>query len=100
MNVTNKKNAFHVYNWISALVAVLAFVPAIGNSSESLRIAGWGGTDTEIIHELLTKVIADELAVAGVDVQYQPVESNYSQFIVNSLSSGTAPDVFLWPFGC
>lgn len=93
------KQRQHVQRLICNLLCAIVVVCG-GAGAESLwaatqvRIAGWGGTDKEVMHSLVSDVLADDLRRAGINVTYQPVESNYSQFIVNSLSSGTAPDLF------
>ena len=60
----------------------------------SISIAGWGGNDRKIFDNLFNNVLVDDLAKLGVEIRYQPVESNFNQFILNALSSGDGPDVF------
>lgn len=59
-----------------------------------ITIAGWGGNDVVVLNKLVNEVLADDLENAGLRVKYQAVEGDFSQFITNSLSAGTAPDAF------
>ncbi|MFB9216119.1 type 2 periplasmic-binding domain-containing protein [Vibrio sinaloensis] len=59
-----------------------------------VTIAGWGGNDVVVLNKLVNDVLADDFAKAGLEVKYQAVEGDFSQFITNSLSAGTAPDAF------
>jgi len=63
-------------------------------SAETLRIAGFGGSDPAVITNLLNNVLADDIAAAGITVEYTPIDGDFSQFILNALSAGTAPDLF------
>lgn len=62
--------------------------------AETVRISGWGGTEVAIVNGLITDVLKDEIAAAGIEVVYEPVDGDFSQFILNGLSAGTAPDLF------
>ena len=77
--------------FLLTMLFVLTAAPAVG---ADLVVAGRGGNDKAIFHALLTDILHDELNDLGVNVEYLPVEANYNQFILNSLSSGTAPDIF------
>lgn len=63
-------------------------------SAETVRIAGFGGSDPAVITNLLNNVLADDIAAAGITVEYTPIDGDFSQFILNALSAGTAPDLF------
>ncbi|OWK23102.1 hypothetical protein AJ87_41020 [Rhizobium yanglingense] len=63
-------------------------------AEETVRISGWGGSEVAIVNGLLTNVLADELAKEGITLKYEPVDGDFSQFIINGLSAGTAPDLF------
>ena len=79
---------------LSAILLASAAVWVGENQAQTeLVVAGWG-SDRAVVHELLTDVVVDDLTAAGLNVRYQAVESGYDQFILNALSSGTAPDVF------
>ncbi len=75
---------------VSALVAV----SAISAQAQTVRVSGFGGADPVVVNGLLNDVLADEIAALGIKVEYAPTEGDYSQFILNALSAGTAPDVF------
>jgi multiple sugar transport system substrate-binding protein len=62
--------------------------------ADTVRVAGFAGSDPVVINGLLTEVLKDEIAAAGITVEYTPVDGDFSQFIVNALSAGTAPDLF------
>jgi multiple sugar transport system substrate-binding protein len=63
-------------------------------NAETVRISGWGGNEVAIVNGLITDVLAEELAAEDVEVVYEPVDGDFSQFIINALSAGTAPDLF------
>ncbi|MEY9198593.1 MULTISPECIES: extracellular solute-binding protein [Sinorhizobium] len=75
-----------------AAATMLAGLPAF--ASDTVRISGWGGSEVAIVNGLLTDVLAEKLAKEGITVKYEPVDGEFSQFIVNGLSAGTAPDLF------
>ncbi|OEU70048.1 MAG: ABC transporter substrate-binding protein [Desulfuromonadales bacterium C00003068] len=75
-------------------VSALALGVAFSAQAETVRLSSHGGSDPAVIHGLLNDVLADEIAALGIDVEYAPNEGDYSQFILNALSAGTAPDVF------
>jgi len=76
------------------LAGVGAVALAGAASAETVRISGWGGSEVAIVNGLLTDVLADQLAADGIEVVYEPVDGDFSQFITNALSAGTAPDLF------
>ena len=71
--------------------ALAASMPA---SAETVRIAGFGGQDTAVVNGLITEAVGDRIAEAGIEVVYEPIEGDFSQFILNALSAGTAADLF------
>jgi multiple sugar transport system substrate-binding protein len=75
-----------------AAATMLLGLPAF--AEETVRISGWGGSEVAIVNGLLTNVLAEELEKAGITVKYEPVDGDFSQFIINGLSAGTAPDLF------
>lgn len=83
---------------MKTLAILLAGVSALATVSaahaETVRISGWGGTEVAIVNSLITDVLKDEIAAAGIEVAYEPVDGDFSQFILNGLSAGTAPDLF------
>jgi len=60
----------------------------------TVRITGWGGTDTTIVEGLINEVVNPKLAGTGIKVDYEPVENDYQKVLLNELSAGTAPDLF------
>ncbi|WP_026622678.1 multiple sugar transport system substrate-binding protein (plasmid) [Ensifer sp. WSM1721] len=75
-----------------AAATMLLGLPALAD--ETVRISGWGGSEVAIVNGLLTNVLAEKLAKEGITVKYEPVDGDFSQFIINGLSAGTAPDLF------
>ncbi|NRP75402.1 Cyclodextrin-binding protein [Ensifer psoraleae] len=75
-----------------AAATMLLGLPAF--AEETVRISGWGGSEVAIVNGLLTNVLAEKLAKEGITVEYEPVDGDFSQFILNGLSAGTAPDLF------
>jgi multiple sugar transport system substrate-binding protein len=59
-----------------------------------VRISGWGGSEVALVNGLITDVLAEDLRAADINVVYEPVDADFSQFITNALSAGTAPDLF------
>ncbi|MFH5070374.1 hypothetical protein ACHHY8_18830 [Enterobacter cloacae complex sp. 2024EL-00215] len=57
-------------------------------------IAGWGGNDVVVLNKLIKEVLAEDFDKANLNVKYQAVEGDFSQFIINAISAGTAPDIF------
>lgn len=76
---------------LSAVAALAMASPAV---ADTVRIAGFGGADTVVLNGLLTEVLAEDLAAEGIEVVYTPIEGDFSQYILNALSAGTAPDLF------
>ncbi|NIB42381.1 extracellular solute-binding protein [Pseudomaricurvus alkylphenolicus] len=80
---------------LKALTLTLLMVCTVtAAAAQKLTLAGWGGTDKAIIHGLLSEVLREDLRALNVEVEYLPIESNFGQYLMNSLSSGTAPDIF------
>ncbi len=57
-----------------------------------IRVAGFGGTDTAIVEELIARFVQPNLK--GITVAYEPIPDAYDKWIVNALSAGTGPDLF------
>jgi multiple sugar transport system substrate-binding protein len=82
-----------MHRYLLAGVSLLAMAaPAL--ATDTVRISGWGGSEVAIVNGLITDVLADELKAADIAVVYEPVDGDFSQFITNALSAGTAPDLF------
>lgn len=75
-------------------ICLLCCLTCVWGRAETITIAGWGGNDKQVLHQLLTEVLRADFDALGVTIEYQAVESNFDQFIINALSSGTAPDIF------
>lgn len=78
------------------LVAVLAAMLACAAVSQAadikIRVAGFGGTDTAIVEELIARFVQPN--VKGIEVTYEPIPDAYDKWIVNALSARTGPDLF------
>jgi multiple sugar transport system substrate-binding protein len=74
--------------------AAVAALLAGATFADTVRVAGFGGSDPVVINGLLKEVLAEDIAAAGITVEYTPVDGDFSQFILNALSAGTAPDLF------
>lgn len=59
-----------------------------------VTITGFGGSDVLVMNHLVKEVLAEDFAELGIEVSYFAVESDYPKYILNSLSSGNAPDAF------
>ncbi|EOX4130578.1 ABC transporter substrate-binding protein [Vibrio cholerae] len=79
---------------ILAVSLLAAGLSANAVANTEVTIAGWGGNDVVVLNKLVNEVLADDFDKAGLTVKYQAVEGDFSQFITNSLSAGTAPDAF------
>jgi multiple sugar transport system substrate-binding protein len=79
---------------LALLAGSTALMAATVTLAETVKIAGFGGSDPAVITNLLDNVLKEEIAAAGITVEYTPVDGDFSQFILNALSAGTAPDLF------
>lgn len=77
--------------WVLLLLLSLS-LPAL--AQVQVRISGWGGTDVAIVSGLLKEVVQPKLDKEGIRVVYEPIEGDYTQWLFNALSAGTAPDLF------
>ncbi|WED24627.1 extracellular solute-binding protein [Vibrio sp. JC009] len=75
-------------------LSLLAAVSGTVSAATDVTIAGWGGNDVVVMNKLVNEVLADDFKAADLNVKYQAVEGDFSQYITNSLSAGTAPDAF------
>ncbi|WP_422526725.1 extracellular solute-binding protein [Serratia fonticola] len=78
------------------LALSLLFCSSIAWSVEEtdITISGWGGNDVVVVNKLIKEVLAEDLTKEKLNIKYMAVEGDFSQFITNALSSGTAPDIF------
>lgn len=76
----------------AALASALAAAPAL--AATVVRVSGWGGTDIAIVEELIERFVKPAVARDGIEVKYEPIAEDFAGFLTNSLSAGTAPDLF------
>ncbi|MCX7882712.1 MAG: ABC transporter substrate-binding protein [Brevinematales bacterium] len=77
-------------SWLVLVGVVL--VVGLGFSQTTVRIMGFGGIDQNIVEELIAKFVTPKLK--GIKVVYEPVQGDYQQVLLNSLSAGTVADLF------
>ncbi|MBL8596954.1 MAG: extracellular solute-binding protein [Devosia sp.] len=82
----------HKTKILLAGLSLLALTSAA--SAVDVRISGWGGAEVALVNGLITDVLAEDLKATDINVVYEPVDGDFSQFITNALSAGTAPDLF------
>ena len=80
-----------------ALTLLLGLFAAATFAQTTVRITGYGGQDPAIVNRLINEVIGETLSAEGITVQYEPVEGDYNAGLFNSLSAGTAGDIFYIP---
>lgn len=73
------------------VIGVFAML-SLGFGQTTVRIMGFGGIDQNIVEELIAKFVTPKLK--GVKVVYEPVQGDYQQVLLNSLSAGTVADLF------
>ncbi|MEW6047416.1 MAG: ABC transporter substrate-binding protein [Bacillota bacterium] len=76
----------------AGLVVLVASVPAL--ASTVVRVSGWGGTDIAIVEELIERFVRPAVKPYDIEVKYEPIAEEFSGYLFNSLSAGTAPDLF------
>ncbi|WP_117238378.1 ABC transporter substrate-binding protein [Thermus sediminis] len=76
------------------LATILVFFGLSTLAQTQVRISGWGGPDVAIVTGLLREVVQPRLDREGIRVIYEPIEGDYTQWLFNALSAGTAPDLF------
>lgn len=76
-------------------LAVFLTLTVVGTAAAQteVRIAGFGGNDQSIVEELIARFVQPELE-GEIEVVYEPVADNFQQVLLNSLSAGTAADLF------
>ncbi|HEY8425654.1 MAG TPA: ABC transporter substrate-binding protein [Limnochordales bacterium] len=85
----------HRYAWrvsISLLMLLLVVSPAWAGTV--VRVSGWAGTDVAIVEELIARFVKPAVEKYGIEVRYEPIAEDFSTYLYNSLSAGTAPDLF------
>ncbi len=76
------------------IVSMLLIFSAVSMAETEIRIVGWGGTDQSIVEELVNKFVVPELAAQGITAVYEPIVDDFQKNLINSLSAGTAGDLF------
>ena len=76
--------------WLLVVLTALGLAVA----QTQVRISGWGGPDTAVVSGLLKEVVQPQLDRENIRVLYEPIEGDYTQWLFNALSAGTAPDLF------
>ena len=72
----------------AALLAATALsTPALAETT--VTASGW-----DDLGKMMTDVINPQLTPAGVTAEYNAVQGDFQKFLLNALSSGTAPDLF------
>ena len=73
---------------------MLLVFSAVSMAETEVRIVGWGGTDQSIVEELINLFVVPELADEGIIAVYEPIVDDFQKNLINSLSAGTAGDLF------
>lgn len=79
---------------IPVLLLLANYISFSAQSAQEVTIAGWGGNDVVIVHNLLNDVLKEDLKKLNINVKYQAIESDFTAYIFNAISAGTAPDAF------
>ena len=79
---------------ILLIVTMLLVFSAVSMAETEIRIVGWGGTDQSIVEELINLFVVPELADKGITAIYEPIVDDFQANLINSLSAGTAGDLF------
>lgn len=79
---------------ILLIVSMLLIFSTVSMAETEVRIVGWGGTDQSIVEELINKFVVPELAAKGITAVYEPIVDDFQKNLINSLSAGTAGDLF------
>lgn len=79
---------------LALTLVLLVSASSLAFAQKEVRISGFGGIDQNIVEELIAKFVQPELEDEGITVKYEPVADNYQTVLLNSLSAGTAADLF------
>jgi multiple sugar transport system substrate-binding protein len=79
---------------ILLIISMLLVFSAVSMAETEVRIVGWGGTDQSIVEELINLFVVPELADEGIIAVYEPIVDDFQKNLINSLSAGTAGDLF------
>jgi multiple sugar transport system substrate-binding protein len=76
------------------VISMLFMFSMISTAETEIRIVGWGGLDQSIVEELINLFVVPELADKGITAIYEPIVDDFQKNLINSLSAGTAGDLF------
>ncbi|WP_324669819.1 ABC transporter substrate-binding protein [Geochorda subterranea] len=79
---------------VSILLLMLLLLVSPAWAGTVVRVSGWAGTDVAIVEELITRFVEPAVKPYGIEVRYEPIAEDFSTYLFNSLSAGTAPDLF------
>jgi multiple sugar transport system substrate-binding protein len=79
---------------ILLIVSMLLIFSAVSIAETEVRIVGFGGIDLSIVEELIESFVVPELAGTGITAIYEPIVDDYQGNLINTLSAGTAGDLF------
>lgn len=79
---------------ILLIVSMLLIFSAVSMAETEVRIVGFGGIDLSIVEELIESFVVPELAGTGITAIYEPIVDAYEANLINTLSAGTAGDLF------
>jgi multiple sugar transport system substrate-binding protein len=79
---------------ILLVISMLFMFSMISTAETEIRIVGWGGVDQSIVEELINLFVVPELADKGITAIYEPIVDDFQANLINSLSAGTAGDLF------
>ena len=75
----------------------LGLLAPLASAQTTIRVAGYGCSDSGLTARLIDEVIGDDLTAEGITVQYEPLEGDYNAGLFNQLSAGQAADIFYIP---
>ena len=77
------------------LIATLALAAlSLASAQTVVKLQGFGGNDTAVISSLIKEVVNPALEKDNIKAEYQGIEGDYKQALLNALSAGTAADLF------
>jgi len=79
---------------ILLIVSMLLIFSAVSMAETEVRIVGFGGIDKSIVEELIGLFVVPELTGTGITAIYEPIVDDYEGNLINTLSAGTAGDLF------
>ncbi|HBY57016.1 MAG TPA: ABC transporter substrate-binding protein [Candidatus Atribacteria bacterium] len=79
---------------ILLVLSILSIFSVTSLAGVEVRIVGWGGVDQSIVEELINIFVVPELAGKGITAIYEPIVDDFQKNLINSLSAGTAGDLF------